>query len=66
MSKINADLNHSSMCRRTYKKKIHNTTYIVESLTKTSGPTISECIKAQVRLENKENEKDTNPFRKGI
>lgn len=62
MPKINADSNHSFMHRRTYKKKINNTTYIVESLTKTSGPTISECIKAQVKLENKENEKDTNPF----
>lgn len=53
MPKINADSNHSFMHHWTYKKKINNTTYIVESLTKTSGPTISECIKAQVKLEIK-------------
>lgn len=65
MSKINTDSNRSSMCRRTYKKKIGNTSYIVESVLKTSGPTIAECIKKQVKLkigEKQNNEKDTNPF----
>lgn len=64
MSKINADSNHSSMCRRTYKKRISNTTYIVESVFKTSNPTIADCIKKQVEFkigEKQKNEKDTNP-----
>lgn len=65
MSKINADSNHSSMYRRTYKKKIGNTTYIVKSLFKTSGLTITECIKAEAKFkigEKRKHEKDTNPF----
>lgn len=65
MSKINADLNHPSMCRRAYKKKIGKTTYIVESLCKTSGLTIAECIEAEVKMKiggKRKYEKDTNPF----
>lgn len=64
MSKINTDSNRLSMCHRTYEKKIVNTSYIVESVFKTSGPTIADCIKKQVKLkigEKQNNEKDTNP-----
>ncbi len=64
MSKLNADSNRSSMCRRTYKKRIGNTNYVVESIFKTSGPTIADCIKKQVEFkigEKQNNEKDTNP-----
>ena len=65
MSKINTDSNRTSIRRRTYKKKIGNTSYIVESVYKTSGPTITECIKAEVKFkigEKMKHEKDTNPF----
>ena len=50
MSKINTDSNRLSMCHRTYEKKIVNTSYIVESVFKTSGPTIADRIKKQVKL----------------
>lgn len=64
MSKINADSNRSSMCHRTYIKQIGNTSYIVKSMFKTSGPTIADCIKTQIEFkigEITENEKDTHP-----
>jgi len=52
------------MCRRTYIKKIGNTSYIVEPVFKTSGYTIADCIRKQLKLkigELTENEKDTHP-----
>lgn len=65
MSKLNTDSNRSSMCRRTYKKRIGNTNYIVKSMFKTSGPTIVDCIKTRLEFkigEITENEKDTHPI----
>lgn len=53
------------MCRRTYKKRIGNTNYIVKSMFKTSGPTIVDCIKTRLEFkigEITENEKDTHPI----
>lgn len=58
MSKNNKKLNHSFTCYHTkgVNKVISfgKTTYNVESIFRTSGPTISECIELQIknRLEN--------------
>lgn len=58
MSKNNTKSNHSFICHHTkgVKKEISigKTSYIVETLFRTSGPTISECIELQIknRLEN--------------
>lgn len=50
------------MCRRAYKKKIGNATYIVKPFFAKVGTTISECIMNEILLQMgvKENEKDTH------
>lgn len=49
----NAELNHSFMChqtkgiRKTVTKK--NATYIVESIFRNTGPTITDCVAEQIK-----------------